>query len=180
MGRQVLGRFPCAPHPAVTSGARQGGARREHAPGTTRPTSSALQTASSLATCDLVSQRQIRTFWCRFGMHSYASSRVIGAGTAVLIVGPALCSRERREVINKYAAPGAVLWCRAAGQRERSPPSEPHKLGGANYLNRPHPHSHDGAAERTPRDPSGVGMSLGHIAPVRSAWMSTAVRRPQL
>ena len=30
--------FPCAPHPAVTGGARQGGAGREHAPGTTRPT----------------------------------------------------------------------------------------------------------------------------------------------
>jgi len=30
--------FPCAPHPAVTSGARQGGAGREHAPGTTLPT----------------------------------------------------------------------------------------------------------------------------------------------
>src|SRR6266487_1858825 len=33
--------FPCAPHPAVTGGARQAGPRREHAPGTTRPTSSA-------------------------------------------------------------------------------------------------------------------------------------------
>jgi hypothetical protein len=30
--------FPCAPHPAVTGDARQGGAGREHAPGTTRPT----------------------------------------------------------------------------------------------------------------------------------------------
>jgi hypothetical protein len=30
--------FPCAPHPAVTGSARQGGAGREHAPGTTRPT----------------------------------------------------------------------------------------------------------------------------------------------
>jgi len=30
--------FPCAPHPAVTGDARQGGAGREHAPATTRPT----------------------------------------------------------------------------------------------------------------------------------------------
>jgi len=30
--------FPCAPHPAVTGDARQGGAGRQHAPGTTRPT----------------------------------------------------------------------------------------------------------------------------------------------
>ena len=30
--------FPCAPHPAVTSDARQGGAGHEHAPGTTLPT----------------------------------------------------------------------------------------------------------------------------------------------
>jgi len=30
--------FPCAPHPAVTGSARQDGAGREHAPGTTRPT----------------------------------------------------------------------------------------------------------------------------------------------
>ena len=57
--------FPCAPHPAVTSGARQGGARREHAPRTTRPTSSALQSTSSLARCDLVSQRQKRMFAAR-------------------------------------------------------------------------------------------------------------------
>jgi hypothetical protein len=54
--------FPCAPHPAVTGGARQGGAGREHAPVTTRPTSSALQSASSLARCDLVSQQHERAF----------------------------------------------------------------------------------------------------------------------
>jgi hypothetical protein len=30
--------FPCAPRPAVTGSARQGGTGREHAPGTTRPT----------------------------------------------------------------------------------------------------------------------------------------------
>ena len=54
--------FPCASHPAVTGSARQGGAGREHAPGTTRPTFSALQSASPLAKCDLVSQRQMRAF----------------------------------------------------------------------------------------------------------------------
>ena len=65
--------FPCAPHPAVTSGARQGGAGREHAPRTTRPTSSALQSASSLAKCDLVSQRQLRTFSSSAVMYRYTA-----------------------------------------------------------------------------------------------------------
>ena len=37
--------------------------------------------------------RQIRTFPCPLSMHNYASSRAIGAGTAVLIVGPELRSR---------------------------------------------------------------------------------------
>jgi hypothetical protein len=50
----------CPATPAISSGARQGGAGHEHAPGTELPTLSALQTASSLARCGLVSQRQMR------------------------------------------------------------------------------------------------------------------------
>jgi hypothetical protein len=62
MGRETLGLSPVLRTPPLPAAHDRAGPGREHAPGTTLPTSSALQSASSLAWCDLVSQRQMRTF----------------------------------------------------------------------------------------------------------------------
>jgi hypothetical protein len=88
--------FPCAPHPAVTSSARQGGAGREHAPETTRPTCSALQSASSLARRDLVSQRQIRTLRGPAGMDGCATTRAIDSvrSYAIMVLSHHCCHGE--------------------------------------------------------------------------------------
>ena len=63
------------------------GPRREHAPGTTPPTSAGPPIHRSLATCDLVSQRQIRMFTLGRRVDSYAFLIALQREPANRVVG---------------------------------------------------------------------------------------------